>query len=153
MSKSNQLLRLKVELWHETTSCSSHTYSMQLLPHKSILTHKLWHLFLQSIIFLHQQLVHCRQFPIHSLKPWSLFSLLLSTSAHNNSKPHLSADFNFTHTNEAKTCKKTKILKQSINYLRFWNQTLICLGSMLERIGHSRINCCLLIELGLGHSA
>jgi len=37
-------------------------------------------------------------------------------------------------------------------YLRFWNQTLICLGSMLERIGHSLISCCLLKELGLGHS-
>lgn len=37
-------------------------------------------------------------------------------------------------------------------HLRFWNQTLICLGSILERIGHSLMSCCLLKELGLGHS-
>ena len=38
-------------------------------------------------------------------------------------------------------------------HLRFWNQTLICLGSMFERMGHSRSSCCLRAELGLGHSA
>lgn len=37
-------------------------------------------------------------------------------------------------------------------YLRFWNHTLICLGSILERMGHSLMSCCLLKELGLGHS-
>lgn len=40
----------------------------------------------------------------------------------------------------------------SLQYLLFWNQTLICFGSMWERIGHSRISCCLRIELGFGHS-
>ena len=38
-------------------------------------------------------------------------------------------------------------------YLRFWNHTLICFCSMLERIGQSLMSCCLLEELGLGHSA
>lgn len=37
-------------------------------------------------------------------------------------------------------------------YLRFWNQTLICLGSMLERMGHSLISCWRRMELGLGQS-
>uniref|UniRef100_A0A0A9G3B7 Uncharacterized protein n=1 Tax=Arundo donax TaxID=35708 RepID=A0A0A9G3B7_ARUDO len=38
-------------------------------------------------------------------------------------------------------------------HLRFWNQTLICLGSMFARMGHSRSSCCRRAELGLGHSA
>lgn len=47
---------------------------------------------------------------------------------------------------------KQKKVNQNLHYLLFWNQTLICLGSMLARTGHSRISCCLLNELGLGHS-
>jgi hypothetical protein len=37
-------------------------------------------------------------------------------------------------------------------YLRFWNQTLICLGSMLRRMGQSLTSCCRRSEEGLGHS-
>lgn len=48
--------------------------------------------------------------------------------------------------------QQTEFLVQNKVYLLFWNQTLICLGSMLERIGHSRISCCLRNELGFGHS-
>jgi len=66
----------------------THTYSMQLLPHIPILTHQLWHLLLQPIILLHQQLVHCSEFAVHSLKPRSLLSLLLPTPAH-HPNPHL----------------------------------------------------------------
>ena len=37
-------------------------------------------------------------------------------------------------------------------HLLFWNQTLICLGSMLARMGHSRSSCWRQEKLGLGHS-
>jgi len=37
-------------------------------------------------------------------------------------------------------------------YLRFWNQTLICLGSMCARMGQSLMSCWRRMELGLGHS-
>jgi hypothetical protein len=36
--------------------------------------------------------------------------------------------------------------------LRFWNQTLICLGSMFLRMEHSLMSCCRRSEVGLGHS-
>jgi hypothetical protein len=68
----------------------SETYSLQLLPHETIFAHQLWHLFLKAIILLHQQLIHCCQFPVHSLESWGLFSLLLSTPAHSNSTQLLS---------------------------------------------------------------
>lgn len=35
-------------------------YGLQLLAHKPILIHQLRNLFLQPLIFLRQQLVHCR---------------------------------------------------------------------------------------------
>lgn len=50
-----------------------------------------------------------------------------------------------------KPTASAKVINENTN-LRFWNQTLICLGSMLHRMGHSLISCCLLNELGLGHS-
>lgn len=52
--------------------------------------------------------------------------------------------------NTKKVTQKKK--ERGCIHLRFWNQTLICLGSILERIGHSLMSCCLLKELGLGHS-
>lgn len=43
-------------------------YILSLLAKITVLIHQLRNLFLQPIIFLHQQLIHRRQFPIHSLK-------------------------------------------------------------------------------------
>lgn len=64
------------------------TYSVQLLLHITVLTNQLRNLFLQPIILLHQQLVHCTQFPIYCLKPRRLFSLLLSTPTHAHKIKH-----------------------------------------------------------------
>lgn len=60
-------------------------------------------------------------------------------------------------TNELQANPTTHITKISDiidfnTHLLFWNQTLICLGSMLDRIGHSRMSCWRRRELGFGHS-
>lgn len=44
----------------------------------AILRHQLRHLLLQTVILLHQKLIHCRQLPIHGLEARGLLPLLLS---------------------------------------------------------------------------
>lgn len=58
-------------------------YILSVLSEVTVLIHQLRNLLLQPIIFLHQQLIHGCQFPIHSLKARRLFSLLLSASVSN----------------------------------------------------------------------
>lgn len=53
---------------------------MELLLHVPILVNETGHLLLQSVILLHQQLVHRSQLPVHSLQARSLLPLLLATS-------------------------------------------------------------------------
>lgn len=54
---------------------------MQLSPHVAVLIDETGHLLLQPVIFLHQQLVHRIQLPVHSLQPGGLLALLLPASA------------------------------------------------------------------------
>lgn len=156
----------------------------QVLPHVSILAHQLRYLLLEAVVFLHQQLVHRRQFSVHTLKSSRFLPLLLSTpkfvsqtfispsptiNVHSNIESFMTQkdpiflktySNTFSHSHSKSKPPILSILnnnqnpiKQIITYLRFWNQTLICLASMFERIGHSRISCCRRRELGFGHSA
>lgn len=58
----------------------NNSYILSVLTKITIFIHQLRHLFLQPIVLLHQQLIHCSQLPIYSLQPRRLLSLLLSTS-------------------------------------------------------------------------
>lgn len=57
-------------------------YILSMLAEISVLIHQLRNLFLQPIIFLHQQFIHRRQFPIHRLKTRRLFSLFFPASVY-----------------------------------------------------------------------
>ena len=113
---------------------------MQLLPHIPIFAYQLRNLFLQAIILLHQQLVHRCQFPVHSLEPWRLFSLLLSAPAspkHHKTQKTIQPSMKLKHThvswlqtqlkkqtfrpNSPPLLKKITNLSKDINSNRFGN--------------------------------
>lgn len=52
-----------------------------MLAKVAVFVYQLRDLFLQSIVFLHQEFVHGCELPVHTLKPRGLFPLLLSASA------------------------------------------------------------------------
>jgi hypothetical protein len=54
--------------------------------HVAVLVDETGHLLLQPVVLLHQQLVHGRQLPVHSLQARCLLPLLLA--APNNHKVH-----------------------------------------------------------------
>jgi len=105
-------------------------YSVQLLAHKPVLIHQLWNLLLQPLIFLHQQLVHSRKFPVHTLKLRGLFSLLLPTPANqkNHKSNHTTKKAKTIHTAQIQNKTKQKkgesesllppILKPNLDLLR-----------------------------------
>jgi hypothetical protein len=53
-------------------------YILQLLLHVRILVNQLGYLLLQSLILLHEKLVHCGQFSVHGLEPRRLLPLLIT---------------------------------------------------------------------------
>ena len=56
-------------------------YTVKLILHVPVVIDQTGHLFLQPVILLHQQLIHCTQLPIHSLQARGLLALLLPASA------------------------------------------------------------------------
>jgi hypothetical protein len=54
---------------------------VELILHVPVVIDETGHLFLQPVILLHQQLIHCTQLPIHSLQARGLLALLLPASA------------------------------------------------------------------------
>ena len=69
---------------------------MKLILHVPVVIDQTGHLFLQPVILLHQQLIHCTQLPIHSLQARGLLALLLPASA-NHKKARSVAGTPHTH--------------------------------------------------------
>lgn len=53
-------------------------YTLQQLLHVHILVNQLGNLLLQSLILLHEKLVHCSQLSVHGLEPRRLIALLVT---------------------------------------------------------------------------
>ena len=79
--------------------------------------------------------------------PWRREASLLGFSLH-----LLNTKWMKTTTIKNQELKRLWREIEKVFYLRLWNQTLICLGSMLERIWQSRMSCWRRIEVGFGHS-
>lgn len=61
--------------------CGRPSCSVDSVFHEPILVNQVGDLLLQTVILLHQKLVHSTQLSVHCLKPSRFFPLLLSTSA------------------------------------------------------------------------
>lgn len=144
-------MKFKISEWTTKINCIFNylnlitTYILWLLAEIAVFVDQVRHLFLQPIVFLHQKLVHRSQLSIDSLQSRRLFPLLFSTPVTNSQSKRKKRDGSRSSFKKA----NPKLIQTD---LRFWNQTLICFGSMFERIGHSRMSCCRRIELGFGHS-
>ena len=71
-----QVCKTNVTIWLLVNK--TRAYILQLLLHVRILVNQLGNLLLQSLILLHEKLVHCGQFSVHGLEPRRLLPLLIT---------------------------------------------------------------------------
>lgn len=109
------------------------SHLLHLYTEVAVLVDELWNLLLQSIVFLHQELIHCCQLPIHSLETWSLFSLLFSASAQNS--------LNRTHNFQIAKHWKPRIWENT--KLRIWKATEVVQNDKTNGIKKAKLNCLL----------
>lgn len=68
---------INVDNYKKRNKRNMQTHIMQLLTHVAVLVNKMRHLFLQPVVFLHQQLVHGSELAVHCLETRGFFPLLL----------------------------------------------------------------------------